>query len=178
MGKVDNGTWNTLCARFRCQNARWVANQIALIGFAIVLFVAGGLKLQQLLASNAIRKRKPIYALTIAEAGLELLISVWFLTGFQRTWARRAAICLLTAFLGVSGYHIIAGHHDCGCFGALPVRPASIALFDLSALVCIVFIPAAVCGRAEGFYSACARILAATFVSLLVMFAVTYGRSD
>lgn len=109
--------------------------ELITFGFAVLLLIATGLKMQAILSPSGFR----ISArwIQIASVATEWFIAAWLLSRFARVWARRAAIGLLIAFVVVAGWHLLAGDHDCGCFGRLTVHPAWTLALDVVVLGCI-----------------------------------------
>lgn len=94
--------------------------------FAVILLSAASLKAQTLLntgvghAADRMSFQNAFAALAIL---IEVCLAFWLLTGAAALWARRAAIALLTLFVGFAGWSLLKGESDCGCFGALRVHP-------------------------------------------------------
>jgi hypothetical protein len=70
---------------------------------------------------------------------VEIGVAVWLLSGFRAAWARRAAMALLTVFVGVAAWRLVRGHADCGCFGRVRVHPAVTLSIDAAALLAIAY---------------------------------------
>jgi hypothetical protein len=109
--------------------------------FALVLLIAAGLKAQALLSQTPLHAVSNWVAVgSWAELIAEWALAAWLLSGLAAVSARRATIGLLSAFLIVAGWHLLAGDRDCGCFGRFAVHPAWTSAIDCIALVAICVI--------------------------------------
>ncbi len=111
----------------------------ASILYALVLLVAAALKTHALLQTHGIASSfagpllVPAWTTWLAIV-LECLLAAWLLAGIATNASRRATMAVLVIFLIVSGYHLVARHADCGCFGNVRVHPALTFALNLTAL--------------------------------------------
>jgi hypothetical protein len=129
------------------------AYHLAVRGFAILLLLAAGLKAEALLSALADPPALYGWASTgkWAEVAVEWLVASWLLAGVAPFWARRATLVLLTVFVGVSGWRLVAGETDCGCFGRVIIHPRwTLALDAVSLLVFLTVRPAPFGGHRDG----------------------------
>jgi hypothetical protein len=107
--------------------------------FAGLLLVAAGLKADLAFNDPIVRSRTGEFARHLLAALTEAGVAAWLLSGVAPAWARRAAIALLSVFVAVSGWHLLRGDVDCGCFGRVRVHPAWTVAIDAAALASVWF---------------------------------------
>jgi hypothetical protein len=112
-----------------------LAHSVAQNLFALALLFAASLKAREQLFRQGPATAANAFSST--EIAVEWLLGLWLLSGVARVLARRAAISLLLIFIPVSGWNLLRGKSDCGCFGRVHVHPAITLALDLSALLLI-----------------------------------------
>jgi hypothetical protein len=97
--------------------------------------IAAALKSERIAYGSA----TPAGPFTLALVAVEMWLGLALVGGLHPTKSRWMALVLFSCFLAVSTYQAIAGAKSCACFGRLSTAPAFVAVFDLGALVGLVF---------------------------------------
>lgn len=112
-----------------------VISFIVRVVLGVFLLAAAGLKVHGLaldpLASESLLLSP---RLQIATIEVEILLSLWLLSG----WSVRAAFVAASVFFGILGgvslFLALAGQRSCGCFGRVAVSPWVTFLLDIAAI--------------------------------------------
>lgn len=100
------------------------ANQIITVVTGLVLIVAAGLKIQQLLTEPIISKGFwESWEFFLIQIPLELGLGIWLVCGLFRKAAWMLAVLAFGLFIVVTWLKWRAGEASCGCFGRVEVNP-------------------------------------------------------
>jgi hypothetical protein len=88
-----------------------------------VLLAAGAALKGYQLATESAKDTSASHTLRILGVELEAVLALWLLSGWRARLSRTAAIAVFLLFTCVSGYHAVAGHASCACFGKLETNP-------------------------------------------------------
>ena len=120
-----------------------LSSRILMRVIGVVLIIAGGLKATgtddvSVVAGTKLELRTEAKSALVS---LEVLLGVWFLSGFGARAARWAAVVVFTVFTVASGSAVAAGSPTCGCLGGAKVNPAVVLTFDVAVLLLLVLMP-------------------------------------
>lgn len=122
-----------------------VARNVLVVGLAIVLLAAAGLKAESALGPRAKRPDQSFY---IAAAVFEWLLGTWLLLGNGKRLALGAVVVLFAAFTGVTASNIFRGERHCGCLGEVPISSGAVLALDVVALAS-AYLAARICFRSD-----------------------------
>ncbi len=69
---------------------------------------------------------------------IEIVLGLWFVSGYGLRAARWVALALFATFTLVSGAAVVTGEHSCGCLGNAQINPLAVMAFDSIAVLLVV----------------------------------------
>lgn len=121
-----------------------IANRIIMVVTGLVLIVAAGLKIQQLLTEPIISKGFwESWEFFLIQIPLELGLGIWLVCGLFRKAAWMLAVLAFALFIAVTLHKVYIHAESCGCFGRIKVNPwITLSAIDIPLfLMLVIFHP-------------------------------------
>ena len=119
---------------------RWTRS-VANPGLYLRLLVALVLGIAAVAKIVTHRSIDPASSIAGAQSLCEIALGLWLCSNIAATWAARLALMAFASFAAVSLLEIRRAATSCGCFGAVPIPPVGMFVFDVLVVVLLLLQP-------------------------------------
>jgi len=113
--------------------------RVSIIGLALVMMIASGLKAYSLSQPIDMGINSMPVPVIVISGALEFAVSITILLRLAIKYEWEMLLSCYVLFSGISLYSFLTGMASCGCFGVLKAPPLVMLIFDLFAVLLLLF---------------------------------------